>query len=227
MPYHLITLACLAACGQVAPPGTAVNTHLPELFSDDFEQGADGWKPTDPQAWKVTDTGSGKVYDQHQKRSQYEPPHRSPYNISLVQDLLVGDFILQTKVRSSHPDYGHRDVCLVFGYQDPAHFYYVHLGKQMDDHANQIFIVDGKPRTKISQRTTPGTNWDDAWHTVLIVRKVQDGTIQVYFDDLTKPVMVAEDRTFLWGQVGVGSFDDTSQWDDVRVWGRVVKRPEG
>ena len=150
----------------------AEETELPEVFVDDFESGADRWMPTDAAAWKVTRTEKGHVYDQFQKRSQYEPPYRSPYNMSLVKDLRVEDFVLQTRVLSTHPDYGHRDVCLFFGYQDPAHFYYVHLGKQADDHANQIFIVNGKARTKISLKSTPGTNWDDAWHQVKIVRKV-------------------------------------------------------
>ena len=61
--------------------------------------------------------------------------------------------------------------CIVFGYQDPAHFYYVHLGKKADDHANQIFIVNGADRKKISLTSTSGTNWDDKWHTVRVVRK--------------------------------------------------------
>lgn len=43
-----------------------------------------------------------------------------------------------------------RDACLVFGYQDPSHFYYVHLGKQADDHANQVFIVNDAAQLKIS-----------------------------------------------------------------------------
>ncbi|MCA9203784.1 MAG: hypothetical protein KDA59_12090, partial [Planctomycetales bacterium] len=155
--------------------------------------------------------------------SKYEPPHRSPYNLSLLKDVKVGDFVLTAKVRSTHPDYGHRDACLAFGYQNPAHFYYVHLGKQADDHANQIFIVNEAPRTKISRKSTSGTNWDDAWHTVRIVRKTADGTIAVYFDNMDEPVMLAEDKHFAWGRIGLGSFDDTSQWDDIELRGKIVE----
>lgn len=71
-----------------------------------------------------------------------------------MKDLSVGDFVLDTKMLSTIKDYNHRDLCLFFGYQDPAHFYYVHLGKKTDDHANQIFIVDGSDRKKISTMTT-------------------------------------------------------------------------
>lgn len=212
----LLTAIPLGAADAPAPP-------MPLLFQEDFEQGADRWEPTDPKAWKVIDTKQGKVYSQFQA-SKYKPPHRSPFNLALVKDLVVGDFVLEARVQSTVKDYGHRDMCLFFGYQDPAHFYYVHLGKKTDDHANQIFIVNDAPRKKISTQTTPGTNWDDAWHTVRVVRTVADGSIRVYYDDLKTPVMAATDRTFTWGRVGVGCFDDTGNWDDVKVWGMKVDR---
>lgn len=196
------------------------------VYEDDFEQGAARWKPTDPQAWKVVETDKGRAYSQFVKNSRYQPPHRSPVNLSLLEGVHVADFVLDVDVRSTHPDYGHRDVCLCFGYQDPAHFYYVHLGKQTDDHANQIFVVNDAPRTKISTKTTAGTNWDDRWHHVRIVRRAKDGTIQVFFDDLEQPVMEARDTTFSWGQVGLGSFDDTSDWDNFVLRGVAVPRPE-
>ena len=196
---------------------------LPLVFQDDFEKGADRWQPSDSKGWKVKQTDRGKVYSQFNKRADYKPPHRSPYNFSLIKDLTVGDFVLTTKVLSTHKDYGHRDVCLFFGYQDPGHFYYVHLGKKADDHANQIFIVDGKARTKISTKTTTGTDWDDKWHTVKIVRRTGDGTIEIYFDDMNKPVMRASNKRFTWGRVGVGSFDDTGDWDDFTLRGEKVE----
>jgi hypothetical protein len=204
--------------------GAAAQPDLPVLLEEGFEQGAARWQPTDTAAWKLERGDRGMIYHQFQKMSAYEPPHRSPYNIALLKDVVVSDFVLDVQVRSTHPDYGHRDVCLFFGYQDPAHFYYVHLSKQTDDHANQIFIVNDAPRIKISAMTTPGTPWDDAWHHVRIVRQAQAGTMAVYFDNMDVPVMTATDTTFRWGQVGLGSFDDTSAWDDVVLRGNTAAR---
>jgi hypothetical protein len=93
------------------------------------------------------------------------------------------------------------------------------MGKKTDDHANQIFIVNGKPRTKISTKTTPGTNWDNKWHRVRIIRQPADGTIQVYFDDMKTPIMTASDKTFASGRVGLGSFDDTTDWRNFKLQG--------
>ncbi|MEQ8791637.1 MAG: hypothetical protein RIC55_35570 [Pirellulaceae bacterium] len=202
-------------------------TDLPLVFREDFENGADHWRPSDDQAWKVkqTDTDRGRVYSQFVKKSNFNPPHRSPFNISLLEGVTVGDFLLDAHVLSTHPDYGHRDAVIVFGYQDPAHFYYVHLGKKADDHANQIFIVNDAPRTKISLTSTDGTDWDDQWHHVRIRRRTKDGVIEIYFDDMDKPVMTAKDKHFQWGRIGVGTFDDTSDWDDIKLHGVKVDKP--
>src|SRR5687768_4953038 len=131
---------------------------LPIVFQEDFEKGADRWQPQDAAQWEVKKTENGHVYSQHKKQSAFKPPHRAPTNVSLLKDVAVGDMEFTGRVRSTHPDYGHRDAVVFFGYQDPAHFYYVHLGKQADDHANQIFIVNGADRKKISLTSTSGTN---------------------------------------------------------------------
>lgn len=195
---------------------------LPLVAEDDFEQGAARWQPTDADAWQVVETNEGQVFAQH-KQSNYKPPHRSPLNIALLRDVDVTDFVLTARVRSTTRDYNHRDMCLFFGYQDPAHFYYVHLGQRTDDHANQIFIVDDAPRLKISEKTTLGTPWDHEWHDVKIVRRASDGLIEIYFDDLETPVMTAHDQTFSHGQIGLGSFDDTGQWDNVKLHGTLLE----
>jgi hypothetical protein len=216
----------LAALAPLAGPAREQKStgELPIVFRDDFEKGADSWAPTDPKAWKVIDGKRGKVYSQFQQ-SKYKTPHRSPFNVALVKDVTVADFVLEARVQSTGKDVPHRDVCLFFGYQDPAHFYYVHLGKKTDDHANQIFIVNAADRKKISTKTTPGTPWDDRWHQVKVVRTVADGKIEIYFDDMKTPAMTAIDRAFLWGRVGIGSFDDTGNWDDVVLRGvRVEKK---
>lgn len=212
----LLTCLYLVATAQRL---VAAAPDLPLLLSEDFEKGADRWQPTDPSAWKIVETPGGKVYSLFGK-SVYKPPHRSPFNFALIKEMSVGDFVLEAKVQSTIKDYPHRDICLVFGYQNPAHFYYVHFGKKTDDHANQIFIVNDAPRLKISTKTTPGTNWTDEWHKVKIVRTIDDGQIAVYFDDLETPAMTATDKTFVWGQVGVGSFDDIGNFDDVKLSGK-------
>lgn len=188
------------------------------LFTDDFAKGTDRWEPTDPKAWKVVETKDGKALSQF-AQSKYRPKHRSPLNYALIKGLTVGDFVLEAKCRSTVKDYGHRDLCLFFGHQGPDRFYYVHFAKKADDRANQVFIVNGADRKKISKTSTDGVPWTDGWHTLKLVRK--GARIEAYFDG--KLIMTAEDDTFRTGRVGVGSFDDTGEWRDVKVYGTPAK----
>lgn len=215
-----LTLLAVIFCGATGLADDAAKVS----YRDDFQKGADNWEPMDKAIWTLRQKDENYVFSQFKKQSKYEPPVRSPVNIALLKDNEVGDFTLTAKVLSTHKDYGHRDAVLVFGHQDASHFYYVHLGKETDDHANQIFIVDGSPRTKISTKTSKGTPWDEKWHTVKIVRRVADGTIEVYFDDMKTPAMTASDKTFASGRIGIGSFDDTTDWDDIQLEGTAAKK---
>lgn len=215
-PVLMLLLAGIAAMG--VEPAPEMNG-MPLVFSEDFSGGAERWEPTDAKAWKVAEEEGNKVYSLH-RQSKYEPPVRSPFNISLVKDLVVTDFVLEARVKQTGREYGHRDFCVFFGHTDPAHFYYVHMASLSDDHANSIFLVNNEPRVSIVKERTEGTVWDNEYHTVRVVRDTASGRIEVYRDDMTKPIMVAEDKTFTSGRIGFGSFDDTGNVDDVRVWAR-------
>ena len=192
---------------------------VPLLFEADFENSDTGnFKATDPDAWRIEPGNDGKVLALH-KQSEYEPQVRSPVNINLIRNVFVGSFMLELKMRSTTKDYGHRDLCLFFGYQDPTHFYYVHIANQSDAHANSIFIVDAEPRVSIAETRTTGTKWDEDWHTVKLKHDAENGTIEVFFDDNPEPIMTAVNDRFNWGGVGIGSFDDTGQFDDIKLWG--------
>jgi len=187
------------------------------IIQDDFQAPVlSGWEAVDPGAWSL-DEREGERFLSLFKQSRYEPPVRTPFNRILRREMVHGDFTMDIRVRSTKEDYPHRDLCLFFGYQDESHHYYVHLGKTSDPHSNSIFIVNGADRASIADSRNEGTAWDDGWHAVRIVREAVSGMIRIFWDDLSKPVMTACDVNFLWGKIGLGSFDDTGDFDDLRV----------
>ena len=203
---------------------------LPLLVKEDFEHGMTRWQTTDPDAaksvWKIIEAGSGK---NHVLRvtgpSAYKPKYRSPFSIALLKEVKVSDFELTARVQNTAKNAGpHRDLCIIWGYQDPSHFYYVHFGAKADPHACQIFIVNDAPRTMITEKRSKGTIWTDDWHNVKVVRRVADGAMEAYFDDMKTPAMAAHDKTFTWGQVGIGTFDDNGNFDDFVLRGTVTDR---
>ncbi len=211
-------------CGAVATMACGWAADVPAdyrlVYEQSFRAGESlrDFAMTDPAAWKWgsgTEGGALELASQ----SKYAPTHRSPFNIALIAGKHFGDFVLEADVVQTGKEYGHRDMCFFFGFQDPDRFYYAHLATKTDDHAHNIFIVNQKPRTKVSATTTPGVNWGlEIWHKVRVERTLADGTIKVYFDDLKTPVMTATDTTFGAGFIGFGSFDDTGKVDNVRVW---------
>ncbi|NNE92090.1 MAG: hypothetical protein HKN23_10620 [Verrucomicrobiales bacterium] len=213
----LLSSLCLA--------GLSSADELPLLFQSAFTNGdLSKWEPVNPEGWKITKLEDKNHVLENTGKTGYKPPHRSPRNIALLKDVVVGDFVLTARVQTNQESRGHRDMCLFFGHQDASNFYYVHLGEKRDDHSNQIFIVDDAPRIKISEKSTEGTPWvDGKWHRVKIVRKVDDGLIEVYFDDMKTPTHVAHDKTFTRGRIGLGTFDDLGLWDDVELRGKAVK----
>jgi hypothetical protein len=79
-------------------------------------------------------------------------------------------------------------------------------------------IVKDAPRLALTtnEKKTP---WTDNWHDVKVVRDSKKGTIEIYFDDMKKPHMIANDKTFGKGRIGIGSFDDMDAFDQVELRG--------
>jgi hypothetical protein len=226
----MLRLMCLlSVCGSsllcVFLRAPAAADELPSLVKEDFENGMQRWETTDGQTpfWEVVTVerdGQTTKALRCTGKSDYQPPVRSPHSIALLKDVTVGDFEFTVTAQSTNEGAGaHRDLCLFWGYQDPSHFYYVHFGAQADPHACQIFVVDGKPRTMITVDQASGTPWTSGWHTLRVTRNVADGSIKVYFDDLQTPVMAANDKRFSWGRVGLGTFDDHGNFDNVLLRG--------
>ena len=200
------------------------------VLSEDFESGMDRWEATDADqpksVWSiVTKEKGGKPnhYLRVSGMSKYEPPVRSPHSIVWLKDHKFGSFDLTAKVQNTNPTAGpHRDLCFFWGRQDASHFYYVHLGAKPDPHSSQIFIVNGADRKLITSNKSPGIPWTDGWHQVKVRHDSETGLMQVYFDDMQNPVLTATDTTFSSGQIGLGTFDDSGNFDDIELRGDLL-----
>jgi hypothetical protein len=174
---------------------------------------------TDPTAWKIHEVEGNQVLELVGK-SDYQPRVRSPFNIAFLKSLQVGDFVLEVKLAQTGREYGHRDMCLFYNMKDASNFYYTHIASVADPHAHNIFLVNDAPRVAIATKTTEGADWGKTgeWHTIRVVRKVEEGSIRIYFDDMETPIMEASDTHFVQGHIGFGSFDDTGRIDDIKIW---------
>jgi hypothetical protein len=194
------------------------------LYEQDFQK-PDAVKDfimTDPAAWKIETTNDQRALALT-RQSQYKPPVRSPVNIALIAGKVFTDFVMEVDLVQTGREYGHRDMCLFFGVQNPTNFYYAHIATAADPNAHNIFVVTNAPRKNIATETTKGVNWGlGVWHKVRLERDTKSGMIRVYFDDMSKPIMSAQNKSFAAGHIGFGSFDDTGMIDNIRIWGPEV-----
>src|SRR5436190_5067606 len=205
--------------------GVAFSSHAADrklLYEQKFDSPAalKDFIMTDAKAWRFSASNALELTTQ----SDYKPIVRSPVNIALIADKMFEDFVLDVHLIQTGREYGHRDMCLFFGFQTPTNFYYAHIATAADPHAHNIFIVNGQPRTNIAKKTTKGVNWGlGIWHKVRLERTLADGAIRVFFDDMNETIMVAEDKTYGARYIGFGSFDDTGIIDNIRILGTKVE----
>lgn len=203
--------------------------HVPEgyrlVYEQDFgkTRSLDDFVFSDPAAWRLGSTEEGESFLELHAASNYKPKHRSPFNIALLKVGQVGSFVLDVDMKQVGREYGHRDLCVFFGFNDPDHYYYTHMATQGDQNAHQVFIVNDAPRTPVTTDRTKGVDWGtDIWRHVRVVRDAEEGTVAVYFEDMDKPVQVASDKNFASGYVGFGSFDDVGRIDNIRLWSKSI-----
>lgn len=197
---------------------------LPLIYENDFElTGAIlDFEFTDKNAWGIEKIESNQVLSLH-SASKYSPEFRSPLNISVLRLFELEDFAFEIDVQQTGREYGHRDLCFFLGMKDPNNYYYIHIASQKDDHAHSIFIVNDEARKSIASFRTDGIKWNQGRHKIRIERTVESGLIRVFFDDMGKAIMEAEDHHFNSGYIGFGSFDDVGNYDNLKVWGKIKK----
>ncbi len=217
MPEHELVIKIVPAIQELAYAAR------PPLVTEDFEDAeAQGWEPNIPGNWLIGQESGTLCYQLRDPGIQGEI--RAPTSWSILKDFDLSSFILtgrlKCKARSDNP---HRDMVIVFHYQDPTHFYYVHFSAVSDENHNIIALVNGKDRVKINHEL-PGESLarliDLEFHEFKVTCQTETGEIKAYLDDLKTPILTAKDSTLGHGLMGVGSFDDTGSFDDIILWGK-------
>ena len=160
-------------------------------LSIDFEnRDLSGWILPRVADWQIASEGDNHFLRLRTAGDIGEP--RRPLQYAIRKDLCLGDFTLRVKVRRAR-----NSLLVVFGYQDTLHFYYAHLSADSGGHGvhNGLFKVDGGERFRIGGEGPRPVLPDQEW------RDRADGP-------------------FRFGRIGLGSFNETGDFDDLRVEGR-------
>ncbi len=212
-----LALLTLIAAGGSLHAQSGVPDGYELVYSQDFTDATalDDFTFSDQRAWGYA-AGDWRGYLELKGGSKYEPKHRSPLNIALIDDLLLADFVLEAEAWQTGREYGHRDLSLFFGFEGPNRYYYAHLATEPDDRAHNIFLVDNADRAPMGAVPDEGVDWGRGWKRVRVER--QDGALRVYFDGGKQPTVSTDRDPLGWGRVGFGSFDDTGRFSQILIW---------
>jgi hypothetical protein len=159
---HILTVFLIAGLFVQAP---ATNGVVKIPISE--ELGLRDWELDGNGAWSVR--GQSLILE---KAGVPSGPIRRPAALAIFRDKLSTDFELQVDVRSTAPpDLAVRDVLLIFGYQSPTQFYYVHLAATTDPVHNGIFLVNNTDRRRLDDASAPARLIDQAWHRIRLERQ--------------------------------------------------------
>jgi len=224
----LLLAPLVMACFTFVAP--SLRQDLPGLVllaKSGFESGrADGWRPSDPAHWRVVSKDGAMVYELTAPGESGKV--RAPTSWSLWADYDVTSFEFRGRMKCyTDPANNKRDMCVVFHFQDPTHFYYVHFAGSSDDVHNIIGLVNGADRVKVNAEPAGRSVFrmtDMEWHEFKVVCDGASEEVRAYLDDMARPILTARDTIFGHGQVGVGSFDDTGGFAGLELWGAVKKK---
>lgn len=147
-------------------------------------------------------------------------PIRRPAALAVLMSEPLTKATVQVEMRSTAPEeVKNRDLEIIFDYESPSRFYYVHLAGITDPNHNGIFLVDNKDRRRLDDGKTPPQLKDREWHRVRLERDGATGQIDIFVDGSKQPMLHATDSTIPSGRVGLGSFDDTGEFRAFSVTG--------
>jgi hypothetical protein len=165
--------------------------------------------------WKVEQVEGAEVLRLVQARGPAEGPRR-PAQFALTN---IGDYGTLT-VEADVKPLG-KSLLIAFAYRDEGHFDYAHFstdsGEQVAVH-NGIFHVYGGERVRISNPAGAASfPANGRWYKVKLTHEARTGTVSGTVDGKPFPAMRAVDVSLGAGKVGIGSFDETAEFRNVKI----------
>ena len=173
------------------------------------------WTVPDVQDWKISEDAGTPMLQLLVGREPLPGP-RKPFQFALMEMQPATRMTLEADVRPTK-----RSLLIVYAYQDPEHFDYVHFSTdtamQQAVH-NGVFHVYGGERVRISAREGRAAfSVINQWFHIKLVWDGATGEVQGFVDGQAVPALHAVDLSLNQGRAGIGSFDETGDFKNVTV----------
>lgn len=121
-----------------------------------------------------------------------------------------------------------RSLIFVYAWQDANHYDYVHISSDnalKQNVHNGVFHVFGGERVRISPLDGPAALPTQDWTPVKLVFDGDGGRVYVEVNGQRNPSLEAVDLSLRHGRVGMGSFDETGDFRNVKISGEPKESP--
>lgn len=174
------------------------------------------WSVPTAADWEIQKEDGGFILHMNTGRAPLASGPRRPFQFALADTEPFGTVTVEADIRPLK-----RSVIIVYAYRDPAHFDYAHISADIKAPVhNGIFHVYGGERVRISPEKGPASFPEiNRWYHVKLVQDGASGTVDVTVDGRAVPALHAVDLSLTAGKVGIGSFDETGDFKNVKITG--------
>lgn len=168
--------------------------------------------------WKVEPLDGVEVLRLATARPMESDPRR-PYQYALAETPPLSKFTLELEARRN-PVKKSGAIVIVYAWQDPDHFDYVHLcGDSATEQPvhNGIFHVYGGDRSRISSDKGPGSLVTPAWYAIKVAWDASSGLVEATVNGSANPSLRAVDLSLGPGRIGIGSFFDVADFRNLKL----------
>ncbi|MFL6417047.1 MAG: hypothetical protein ACJ74Y_15400 [Bryobacteraceae bacterium] len=172
--------------------------------------------------WEIQKSHGTSILHMKTGRGPEASGPRRPFQFALADTPPFSKVTLEADIRPLK-----RSIIIVYAYRDPGHFDYAHISTDIKAPVhNGIFHVYGGERVRISPEGGPASFPEiNRWYHVKLVHDGQTGTVDVTVDGKPVPALHAIDLSLTGGKVGIGSFDETGDFKNLRITGVAASSP--
>lgn len=174
------------------------------------------WSVPTGSDWEIQKEDGGQFLHMKIGRAPLPSGPRRPFQFAIADTQPFKDVTVEADIRPLK-----RSVIIVYAYRDPAHFDYAHISTDIKAPVhNGIFHVYGGERVRISPERGPAAFPEiNVWYHVKLVQNSGTGTVDVTVDGKAVPALHAVDLSLTTGKIGIGSFDETGDFKNVKITG--------
>jgi hypothetical protein len=195
-----------SAVSDAVTPTAAVGVAGTVVVREDFAASTGSMEPVAGGEWGVA---SGRYVLSDPADDGEEVPNA---NLA-VGPAVIGDFTLTALASATATDSPFNDFSVVFGYRDPANYWFASFSEGNDPNTSGIFRVAGAVRTELADIASPVVA--GAVYPVRVER--QGATLRVFRSG--EQVAAVSDAASTDGRVGFGSRNDGGTFDELVVTG--------